>query len=76
MVFLQDPHSIIFLCDLHMEYPTTIIDSIRKHTVEGHIAFAPIIMRLDCGSNSEDARGKREMHPHLPNLSFICSYIV
>lgn len=60
LVYLQDQHSIVFLCDLHMEYPHTIIDSIRKHTAEGHIAFAPIIMRLNCGATSEEAKGRQK----------------
>lgn len=59
---VKDEHSIIFLFDLHMEFPHSIIDMIRKYTVEGHVVFAPVIMRLDCGSSYQEARGFWEMN--------------
>eukprot|EP00736_Rhodelphis_marinus_P001088 Rmarinus@m.12877 len=54
---IPDPKAIIFMCDLHLEIPHLLFDYVRRHTIEGTQAFAPMVVRLQPGRTPHDPEG-------------------
>ena len=46
---VENENDIVYTCDLHMELPNDIVDSIRRHTFQGISGCSPVVFRLDCG---------------------------
>ena len=57
---VSNPNDIIFTCDLHLNIPMNMIESIRKHTTQGISVYTPLLRRLNCGVISFDGPGKWE----------------
>lgn len=50
---IKNDDDIIFTCDLHLDIPPILIDTIRKHTIKKKLGFAPMVHRLSCGYTPE-----------------------
>lgn len=48
---IPNEDDIIFVFELHIDVPADLLDSIRKNTIAGRIAYFPMVGRLVCGSN-------------------------
>ncbi|KAI5094158.1 beta-1,4-N-acetylgalactosaminyltransferase 3 [Silurus meridionalis] len=53
----KDDNSILLLCDLHIHFPPSILDQVRKHSILGKAVYAPIVMRLECGATVKAPTG-------------------
>eukprot|EP01137_Pigoraptor_chileana_P005860 Opistho-2@49508 len=58
---VTSPDDIVFLCDLHLEMPRTIIENVRRYTVRGRKVYAPAVVRLACGHTPDSPNGFWEM---------------
>ncbi|KAL9978694.1 hypothetical protein ACROYT_G016242 [Oculina patagonica] len=58
---VPNDHDLLFLFDLHIDVPADIMDSVRKNTIEGRIAYFPAVGRLDCESTYDHHRGFWQM---------------
>ncbi|EDV21850.1 uncharacterized protein TRIADDRAFT_29737, partial [Trichoplax adhaerens] len=55
---IDDPNSIVLTLDLHLEIPVNFFQSIRKHCIKGRMAFAPLVLRLNCGASPDRPNGR------------------
>ncbi|XP_022808599.1 N-acetyl-beta-glucosaminyl-glycoprotein 4-beta-N-acetylgalactosaminyltransferase 1-like [Stylophora pistillata] len=54
---VTNPNSIVFVMDLHLDIPYHFLDDVRKHCVQGKIAYSPLLTRLSCGATARHPRG-------------------
>ncbi|XP_068760127.1 beta-1,4-N-acetylgalactosaminyltransferase 3-like [Montipora capricornis] len=54
---VPNENDLVFLFDLHIDVPIGLLDSIRKHTIKGKMAYAPTVGRLECGVFPNDPKG-------------------
>ncbi|XP_070566300.1 beta-1,4-N-acetylgalactosaminyltransferase 3-like [Ptychodera flava] len=59
---IKNPADIVFLCDLHLEIPTDMIDRIRKHVIKTKMVYAPVVAKLECGKTTRNPTGVWDMN--------------
>jgi beta-1,4-N-acetylgalactosaminyltransferase 4 len=57
---IQGDDEIIYACDLHLDMPPMLVESVRKHCIKGVMAYAPIVVRLDCDASPTEPTGRWE----------------
>ena len=48
---VPDGDNIFFTADLTLSFPSTLIASIRKRTIQGYASYSPVATRLMCGNS-------------------------
>ncbi|XP_019864255.1 PREDICTED: N-acetyl-beta-glucosaminyl-glycoprotein 4-beta-N-acetylgalactosaminyltransferase 1-like [Amphimedon queenslandica] len=55
--YASDNNSIVMTIDMHLTLPLDFIDSVRKHTIEGKMAYAPMFFKLSEGFSENNVDG-------------------
>ena len=59
---IKSRNEIVFTCDLHLDIPIDLFETIRKHTFKGRSGYAPALTRLQCGHTIQNPLGFWEVH--------------
>ncbi|EDV25435.1 uncharacterized protein TRIADDRAFT_24189 [Trichoplax adhaerens] len=59
---ITDPNSIIAQLDLHLAIPDNFVQNIRKHTIQGKLAYFPMVFRLSCNFRPHNPVGYWERY--------------
>lgn len=60
--YINGSDSIVITMDVHLYIPVGFIDSVRKHTVQGKMAYAPVLVRLGEGYSEVNVHGYWELN--------------
>lgn len=61
---ITNPNEIVFSLDLHLTIPVGLVESIRKHTIQGEMAYAPVVCRLNDHYTENSINGRWETLGH------------
>lgn len=59
---ITNPNSIITQLDLHLAIPDRFVENIRKHTIQGKLAYFPMVFRLACNFRPHNPVGYWERY--------------